>query len=79
MRDMINNGTKVEVLDSGIIGVVTGICVRGVENQAVQYEVQWLNGGSLNCIWLEEYLVKVFEETKQKAGMVNYETGLSTQ
>jgi len=78
MVNMIKNGTKVEILSSGIKGIVTGICVRGAENQVIQYEVQWLNGGSLTCVWLEEYLVEVFEDTKQQAGMVNYETGIAT-
>lgn len=70
---MIKNGDKVEILESGILGTVTGVCIRGVENQTFEYEVTYMSGGTIQCQWTHGYLLKPHKDTKRKAGLVNYD------
>ena len=70
---MIKNGDKVEIMSSGVIGTVIGICIRGVENQTFEIEVSWCSSGSMHREWLWDYQLKLHKPTKRKAGLVNYE------
>jgi hypothetical protein len=70
---MIPNNTKVKIADGSITGIVTACNIRGVEpNIRVCYEVTWFVGGAYHSEYLESYEIKEHEETKVKAGMVNY-------
>ena len=71
--NIIKNGDKVTLLDSGIIATVIGVCIRGIDNQTFEYNVTWFSGGSIQDVWLQSFLVERFVDTKRKAGMVNYE------
>lgn len=75
--EFYKNGTKVEILDSNIIGTVIGVCIRGLDNVTIEYHVQWMVGGSIQDQWLYDYNVKRHIDTKKQAGLVNYETGLT--
>lgn len=72
----IKNGETVTILNTGIKAIVVGVCIRGIENYTIEYNVQWMNGDSLSDIWLYDYNVKRFVDNSRPAGMVNYETGI---
>lgn len=73
--DFYKNGSKVEILESNVIATVIGVCIRGIEpNIAIEYHVQWMAGATIYDHWVYSYQVKEYVNTKQKAGMVNYET-----
>lgn len=79
MADFIKNGTEVEILNSGVRGIVVGVCIRGIEpNLTFEYNVVYIISGQAHNEWLYSYLVKPHIDTTRKAGMVNYEKLPST-
>lgn len=74
--NFIKNGTVVRVMNSEFKATVIGVCIRGIENCTIEYHVQWVNGSEIKSEWLYDYQVVEFIETRKKAGMVNYETGI---
>lgn len=73
--DFLKNGTEVDIMDSGVKGKIIRVCIRGIEpNISIEYEVQWMCSATLQNQWMFGFQVKEHIETKQKAGMVNYET-----
>jgi len=77
--NFIKNGTTVTILNTEIKAVTIGVCIRGVDNHTVEYNVQWINGNSLSNEWLYDYQVKEYVDNSKPAGMVNYETGIIKQ
>jgi len=76
--NFIKNGTKVTIMDSELTGVVIGVCIRGVENCTIEYQVQWIGSGGASSEWLYDYQVKVYQDNSQTPGLVNYETTPAT-
>ena len=74
---IITNGTKVVIKDVGLKGTVIGVSMCGINNSYIEYRIIYWNAGSRQDDWLFDWEIEVFENTKKKAGMVNYETDTS--
>lgn len=45
MNNIIPNGSKVIFKSGGMEAMITGVCVRGEQNQSIEYEVScFING-----------------------------------
>jgi len=75
MSEIIKCGSKVQLIGTEIIGIVTGFCGRGLDIVTLQYEVAWFASGERHSVWLESYEIQIYKEIeKKKPGLVNYET-----
>ena len=72
----IPNGTRVNIIEAGIKGVVIGVCMSGIESQYIEYKVRFWVGGERKTEWVLPDEIEIFIDTSKKAGMVNYETGI---
>ena len=72
----IQNGTRVNIIEAGIKGVVIGVCMSGIESQYIEYKVRFWVGGERKTEWVLPDEIEVFIDTSKKAGLVNYETGI---
>jgi len=76
MNDIILNGERVEVLTTGIKGIVTGTCVSGIDVQFVEYKVTYWVGGDRKNEWLLPKEIKIHQDNSVKPGLVNYEKSI---
>lgn len=78
MKEFLKNGTVVKIVNSDMKATVIGVCIRGVEICTVEYNVQWVSADNINNAWVYDFQVEEFIDVRQPAGLVNYETSLST-
>ncbi len=72
--EFIKNGSTVTLSNGEVKAIVIGVCIRGIEpNLRFEYNVSWFVGGSRECAWVESYEIEIYNDTKKKAGLVNYE------
>ena len=75
---IIPNGTKVNIIEPGIKGMIQSCSISGSETPIIEYRViYWING-TRKGEWVYDWEVEIFIDTSKKAGMVNYETDLKT-
>ena len=74
MNVAIPNGTKVNIIEANIKGIVIGVCMSGVESQYIEYKVRFWVGGDRKTEWVLPDEIEVFVDNSRPAGMVNYET-----
>jgi hypothetical protein len=68
MDDIIPNGSKVKFKSGGIEGLTTGVCIRGEQNQAMEYEISYFINGEHNTKWVHAFEIEVKIDNSKPPG-----------
>lgn len=74
--EFIPIGSRVKIIEAGIIGTVIAVCTYG-NDSGLEYRVVFWVGGARTTEWMYHWEIEPHIETKKKAGMVDYETDTS--
>lgn len=74
--NFIKNGKTVKMLGTEMKATIIGVCIRGIDNCTIEYQIQWMNQSGIQDEWVYNYQVEEYVDTSRPAGMVNYETGV---
>lgn len=74
INNIIPNGTKVITKIGGLECLIIGICVRGKNNEHIQYQVSRFANGEYRAEWLEDFEIILADENQKKSGFVDYQS-----
>ena len=68
MNNIIPNGTKVKFINGGIESIIIGVCVRGEQNQSIEYEVAYFFNGERKTQWINSFEVEKKQDNSKPMG-----------
>ena len=68
MNNIIPNGKQVKFTSGGIEATVIGVCVRGKENQSIEYEVSYFHNGVRKTEWINNFEVELKQDNSKPMG-----------
>lgn len=72
MNNIIPNGRKVVFKSGGIEAIVTGVCVRGEQNQSIEYNVSFFCNGERKSIWIHSFEIEPKVDNSKPMGFHSY-------
>ena len=68
LNNIIPNGTIIETISGNVEAIIIGVCIRGIENIAVEYQISYFYNGLECTTWLQEFQFKIKENNSKPAG-----------
>lgn len=68
IKNIISNGSVVITKIGKIEAIVCGICVRGVDNSSVEYNISYFANGEHKSKWIYSFEIDLKIDNSKKAG-----------
>lgn len=73
MEEVIPNGSKIVIKDTGLKGTVLSVCMFGINNPSIEYRIIYWKAGERQDVWLFDWEIELYIDNSKKAGFKNYE------
>ena len=64
IENIIPNGSMIKAKIASLEGMVTGVCVRGIDNSMIEYNVSRIVQGERKSEWYFNHEIEIKEESK---------------
>ena len=71
IKNIIPNGSRVITTIGNIEAVVIGVCVRGVENNHIEYHISRYTNGENKMDWVQSFEVEPKIDNSKPVGFAN--------
>lgn len=72
INNIIPNGARVVTEIGNIEAIVIGVCVRGKNNDYIEYNISRFVNGELKVDWVQSFEIKEKIDNSKPSGFVNY-------
>jgi len=71
INNIIPNGSKITTKIGNIDAIVIGICVRGENNEHIEYQISRFANGDYKSEWVQSFEIDLKIDTSKPAGFRN--------
>jgi hypothetical protein len=68
MNNIIPNGTTVKFKNGEIESTIIGVCVRGEQNQCIEYNVSYFYNGERKTDWVNSFEISIKQDNSKPMG-----------
>ncbi len=68
LNKIIPNGTIVLTKNGDLKAIVTGICIRGLNNESIEYQIAYTLNGERKKPWVYSFEIKVKVDNSKPVG-----------
>ncbi|MDB0600714.1 hypothetical protein PL373_06055 [Tenacibaculum maritimum] len=68
LNNVLPVGSRIETKIGNIDAIVIGICIRGLKNESVEYQVSYFLNGENKTPWLHSYEIDLKIDNSKQAG-----------